>query len=208
MKLANIGKHISAKITIQKWKIRGQTHWAVHRVEAGRRERTFFDSKRAAESEAMLLRSQQAAAGEVWPALLVAERQRLIQVSHEAQQLEVDLAGLLSDWKRNPRLTGTSPALENVIAELAAAKVASGRSTLHAESLSLLLRQRGDSPAALFSSRPLLGFASPSLGFPPNARPSNPSPSFMQGKSTNGRDPFTCLSGFRPCSPSSSTGLT
>jgi hypothetical protein len=171
---------MSARIAIQKWKIRGQTQWAVHRVEAGKRKLTFFDSKRAAESEAMLLRSQQAAASEVWLALPVAERQRLIQISHEAQQLEVDLAALLSDWKRNPRLTGTSPALENVIAELAAAKVASGRSTRHAESLSLLLRQRGDSPAALFASRPLLGFASPSLGFPSNAWPSNPSHSFIQ----------------------------
>jgi integrase len=132
---------MSAKITIQKWKIRGQTQWAVHRVEAGKRKRTFFDSKRAAESEAMLLRSQQAAAGEVWLALPVAERQRLIQIYHEAQQLEVDLADLLSDWKRSPRLTGTSPVLENVIGELAAAKVASGRSIRYAESLSLLLRQ-------------------------------------------------------------------
>jgi hypothetical protein len=97
LELAKNGKHMSATITIQKWKIRGQALWAVHRVEAGNRKRTFFDSKRAAESEAMLLRSQQAGAGEVWLALSVAERQRLIQIYHEAQQLEVDLADLLSD---------------------------------------------------------------------------------------------------------------
>ncbi len=138
----------------------------------------------------------------------MAERQRLIQVSREAQQLEVDLAGLLSGWKRNPRLKGSSPALENVIAELAAAKVASGRSTRYAESLSLLLRQRGDSPAAPFASRPLLGFASPTRSFSSKALPSNPSHSFIQTQSTDKCDPFTCLSGFRPCSTSSSTGLT
>jgi integrase len=129
------------KITVQKWQVRGRTKWAVHRVESGKRKRTFFASKRAADAEAVLLRSQQATAGDVWLTLSASERQRLIQVYHEAQQLGVNLGDLLSDWKRSPRFTGASPALESVIAELVAAKVATGRSARYAESLSLLLNQ-------------------------------------------------------------------
>ena len=129
------------KTTVQKWKIRGQTQWAVHRVEAGKRKRIFFDTKKAADAEASLLRSQQATAGDVWLTLSAAERQRLIQVHYEAQQLGVDLAELLADWKRRPRFTGTSPALEKVIAEVLAAKVATGRSARYTESLAIPLNQ-------------------------------------------------------------------
>jgi hypothetical protein len=65
----------------------------------------------------------------------------LIQVHHEAKQLGVDLADLLPDWKRSPRFTGESPALESVIAELRAEKLATGRSARYADSLSILLSQ-------------------------------------------------------------------
>jgi integrase len=132
---------MKAKITVQKWRVRGQTKWAVHRVESGKRKRSFFDSKKSAEAEASLLRSQQAVAGDVWLTLMPSERQRLIQVHHEAKQLGVDLADLLSDWKRSPRFTGESPPLEGVIAELLAAKLATGRSARYADSLSILLNQ-------------------------------------------------------------------
>jgi integrase len=139
--LANIGKRVTPRITVQKWKIRGQTKWAVHRLESGRRKRTFFDSKRAADAEASLLRSQQAAAGDVWLTLPASERQRLIQVYHEAKQAGVNLADLLADWKRSPRPTGTSPAIETVMAELLAAKSATGRSPRYLDSLSIPLKQ-------------------------------------------------------------------
>lgn len=129
------------KITVQKWNIRGQTRWAVHRVEAGKRKRTFFCTKKAADAEASLLRSQQATAGDVWLTLSAADRQRLMQVHYEAQQLGVDLTELLADWKRSPRFTGTSPALERVIAEVLAAKVASGKSARYAKSLAIPLNQ-------------------------------------------------------------------
>jgi hypothetical protein len=140
-KLANIGKQMPTKITVQKWMVRGQTKWAVHRVEAGKRKRAFFGSKKAAEAEAGLLRSQQAAVGGAWLALPASERQRLVQVHHEAKELGVDLADLLSDWKRSPRFTGSSPALESAITEILNAKSASGRSARYVESLSILLRQ-------------------------------------------------------------------
>ena len=132
---------MKSKITVQKWKVRGRTKWAVHRIELGKRKRTFFDSKKAADADASLLRSQQAASGDVWLALSASARQRLIQVYHEAQQLGVDLSDLLSDWKRNPRFTGTSPAIEKVIVEMSAAKVATGRSPRYVGSLSIPLRQ-------------------------------------------------------------------
>lgn len=132
---------MSAKITVQKWTVRGQTKWAVHRLEAGKRKRTFFGSKKAAEAEAGLLRSQQAAVGDAWLALPAPERQRLIQVYGEARELGVDLADLLADWKRSPRFTGSSPALENAIGELLKAKSSSGRSARYAESLSIPLKQ-------------------------------------------------------------------
>jgi len=86
-------------------------------------KRAFFGSKRAAEAEAVLLRSQQAAVGDAWLALPAVGRQRLIQVFSEAKQSGVDLADLLADWKRSPRFTGSSPALESPIAELLAAKL-------------------------------------------------------------------------------------
>ena len=129
------------KITVQKWKVRGQTQWAVHRVEAGKRKRSFFDSKKAADAEASLLRSQTAAAGDVWLTLSASERQRLIQVHYEAQQLGVDLAELLADWKRSPRFMGASPALENVIAEVLAAKRSTGSSARYANSLAIPFNQ-------------------------------------------------------------------
>jgi len=133
--LANNGKQVKSKITVQKWRVRGQTKWAVHRIESGKRKRTFFASKKAADADASVLRSQQAAAGDVWLTLPASERQRLLQVYYEAKQMGVDLADLLSDWKRSPRFTGLSPALEKVIAELLAAKIATGRSTRYSESL-------------------------------------------------------------------------
>ncbi len=139
--LANIGKQMAAKITVQKWTVRGQTRWAVHRLEAGKRKRTFFNSKKAAEAEAGLLRSQLAAVGEAWLALPAPERQRLIQVHCEARQLGVELADLLADWKRSPRFTGSSPPLETTIAELLNAKATSGRSARYAASLAIPLRQ-------------------------------------------------------------------
>lgn len=140
-KLANIGKQMTAKITVQKWTVRGQTRWAVHRLEAGKRKRTFFSSRKAAEAEAGLLRSQQAAVGEAWLALAAPERQRLIQVHCEARQLGVELADLLADWKRSPRFTGSSPPLETAIAELPNAKATPGRSARYAASLAIPLRQ-------------------------------------------------------------------
>lgn len=139
--LANNGKQVKSKITVQKWRVRGQTKWAVHRIESGKRKRTFFASKKAADADASVLRSQQAAAGDVWLTLPASERQRLLQVYYEAKQMGVDLADLLSDWKRSPRFTGLSPALEKVIAELLAAKIATGRSTRYSESLSIPLNQ-------------------------------------------------------------------
>ncbi|HOC00269.1 MAG TPA: hypothetical protein PKM43_16185 [Verrucomicrobiota bacterium] len=153
---------MSAKITVQKWTVRGQTKWAVHRLEAGKRKRTFFASKKAAEAEAGLLRSQQAAVGGAWLALPASERQRLVQVHHEAKELGVDLADLLADWKRSPRFTGSSPALESAIAELLTAKSASGRSARYAESLSIPLRQfargRERMPIAGIGVRDVEGF--------------------------------------------------
>ena len=140
-KLANVGKQMTAKITVQKWTIRGQTRWAVHRSEAGKRKRTFFSSRKAAEAEAELLRSPLAAVGQAWMALPAAEQQRLIQVHCEARQLGVELADLLADWKRNPRFTGSSPPLETAIAELLNAKATSGRSARYAASLAIPLRQ-------------------------------------------------------------------
>lgn len=150
------------KITVQKWMVRGQIKWAVHRVEAGKRKRVFFDSKKAAEAEAGRLRSQQAAGGGAWLALPASERQRLVQVHHEAKELGVDLAELLADWKRSPRFTGSSPALEHAITELLNAKSASGRSARYAESLSIPLRQfargRERMPIASIGVRDVEGF--------------------------------------------------
>jgi len=151
--LANIGKQMKPKITVQKWLIRGQTKWAVHRIESGKRKRSFFDSKKAADAEASVLRSQQADVGDVWLTLPAAERQRLMQVHHEAQKLGVDLADLLADWKRAPRSTGASPPLESVIAELLAAKAAAGRSPRYSVTLSIPLNQfaKGRERAAIAS---------------------------------------------------------
>jgi integrase len=139
--LANIGKRLKAKITVQKWKVRGKTKWAVHRVESGKRARTFFSSKKAADAEAGLLRSQQAEAGDIWLTLPASERQHLLQVHHEAKRVGVNLADLLADWKRSPRFTGTSPALESVVTELCAAKIATGRSRRYADGLGTVLDQ-------------------------------------------------------------------
>ena len=132
---------MNAKITVQKWTVRSQVKWAVHRFDSGKRKRTFFASKKAAEAEAILLRAQRAATGEVWLALPAPERQRLIQVYNAARELGVDLGELLADWKRGARFTGTSPALEKVIAELVAAKLASGRTRRYATTLTIPLKQ-------------------------------------------------------------------
>ena len=132
---------MNAKITVQKWTIRGQVKWAVHRIDSGKRKRTCFASKKAAEAEAILLRAQRAAAGDVWLALPAPERQRLIQVYNEARELGVDLDELLAEWKRGTRFTGTSLALEKVIAELVAAKLASGRTRRYATTLTIPLKQ-------------------------------------------------------------------
>lgn len=88
-----------------------------------------------------MLRSQQAAAGDVWLSLAASARQELIQVYYEAQQLGVKLADLLVEWKRRPRPIGSSPAMDRVIMELQAAKLASGKSARYAHSLSMLLQQ-------------------------------------------------------------------
>jgi integrase len=140
-KLANIGKQVKPKITVQKWTVRGQVRWAVHRNESGKRTRTFFASKKAADAEAVLLRGQQTTSGDVWLTLPAPERQRLIQVYDEAQQLGVNLGDLLADWKRSPRFTGTSPALETVKAELLAAKTAAGRSRRYLSTFSIPINQ-------------------------------------------------------------------
>jgi integrase len=140
-KLANIGKQLKSKITVQKWAVRGQLRWAVHRNESGKRTRTFFASKKAADAEAALLRGQQTASGDVWITLPASERQRLIQVYNEAQQLGINLGDLLADWKRSPRFTGTSPALETVIVELLAAKTAAGRSRRYLSTFSIPINQ-------------------------------------------------------------------
>ena len=140
-KLANIGKQVKAKITVQKWTVRSQVRWAVHRNESGRRTRTFFASKTAADAEAVLLRGQQTTSGDVWITLPASERQRLIQIYSEAQQLGVNLGDLLADWKRSPRFTGTSPALETVIAEPLAAKTAAGRSRRYLSTFSIPINQ-------------------------------------------------------------------
>ena len=132
---------MNAKITVQKWTVRSQVKWAVHRFDSGKRKRTFFASKKAAEAEAILLRAQRAATGEVWLALPAPERQRLIQVYNAARELGVDLGELLADWKRGARFTGTSPALEKVIAELVAAKLASGRTRRYATTLTIPHKQ-------------------------------------------------------------------
>ena len=139
--MANIGKQMNAKITVQKWNVRGQIRWAVHRNESGKRTRAFFPSKKAADAEAVLLRGQQATSGDVWLTLRASERQRLIQVYNEAQQLGVNLGDLLADWKRSPRFTGTSPALETVIAELLATKTVAGRSHRYLKTFSVPINQ-------------------------------------------------------------------
>jgi integrase len=160
--MANNGKRMKSKVTVQKWNVRGRTKWAVHRNESGKRKRSFFDSKKAAEAEAASLRSQQAAVGDVWLTLPASDRQRLIQVYHEAHQLGVDLADLLSDWKRSPRFTGSSPPLERVIAELLAAKIAVGRSRRYSASLAIPLNQfargRERIPIAAVGLREVEGF--------------------------------------------------
>jgi integrase len=162
LKWANIGKHMQAKITVQKWQVRGQIQWAVHRVEAGKRKRAFFHSKRAAEAEAARLRAQQAAVGDVGLSLPAPDRQRLIQVHYEAKQLGVDLADLLADWKRRPRFTGSSPALGHVIAELLEAKTSSGRSARYVKALAYALnpfaRGRERVPFARLGLRDIEGF--------------------------------------------------
>ena len=83
---------MNAKITVQKWTVRGQVKWAVHRMDSGKRKRTFFASKKAAEAEAILLRAQRATAGDVWLALPAPERQRLSQVYNEARELGAELS--------------------------------------------------------------------------------------------------------------------
>jgi hypothetical protein len=164
------------RITIQKWKARGQIKWAVHRVDAGQRRRTFFHSQKAAEAEASLLRSQQATAGDVWLTLSASERQRLIQVHGEAQQRSVNLDDLLADWKRRPRFIGASPALGSVVAELVAAKVATGRSARYANSLSIPLHQfakgRERVPMAASGSKMWRAFRTPRASI--TGRPSVP----------------------------------
>src|SRR5689334_9814967 len=97
-----------SKITVQDWsKNERKGKWAVHyRDEFNKRRRKFFPSKKAAEAEAATMRSQQAAAGEVWLTLPAAERQRLMQIHDEAKRLGVDLADMLAEWKRSPRFTG------------------------------------------------------------------------------------------------------
>jgi integrase len=161
-KLANIGKQMKAKITVQKWKVRGQVKWAVHRQASGKRTRTFFASRKAADAEAVLLRGQQAASGDVWLTLSAQERQRLIQVHSEAKQLGVELADLLADWKRTPRFVGTSPGLEKVITELLAAKTAAGRSRRYLQTFAVPINQfakgREHLPIARISLRDVEGY--------------------------------------------------
>ena len=153
---------MKAKITVQKWTVRGEVKWAVHRHESGKRIRTFFATKKAADAEAILLRGQQAASGDVWLSLSPQERQQLIQVHNEAKELGVDLGELLADWKRSPKFIGSSPGIGKVMTELLAAKKAAGRSPRYLGTFAVPINQfakgKESTPIAKISLRDVESF--------------------------------------------------
>lgn len=123
--------------TVQKWQVRGKTCWAVYRLEDGKRRRSFFSSRTAAEAEASRLNSGAADLQADFRALPIAEQQKLIHLHNEAARRGVDVLDFLSA----PTSNGAGPTVEAVISELLEAKRNAGRSDRYVDSLDLLLSQ-------------------------------------------------------------------
>lgn len=139
------------KVTIGKRKVRGETRWAVSRREHGKRKRTFFTSKDAADAEAERIRSEIQRSGSAWFNLPAADRDALMVAWDESKKLGVDLYAALKSAHGKP-LTGHGPPLRAVIDELIKAKTAAGRASRYTSTLQIILDQFA---ASLDETRPV-----------------------------------------------------
>lgn len=150
--------HRFMKVTIFKAKVRNKTRWVVARSEGGKRKRTFFDSRTAAEAEASALKSDIEKTGEMWFSLAPAQRARLMHAYSESLKEGVDISEAIRKAKEchSPRDLG--PELQIVIDELLAAKTNAGRADRYVKhGLRVILRQFAQGRETLAVGRITLG---------------------------------------------------
>lgn len=125
------------KVTIGKHQVRDRMLWVVSRRVAGKRKRTHFTSKAAAESEAGRLRDEIKFAGETWANLSMLERSSLIGLYLETKKRGIDLHEALKRILEVP--VNTSPTLLVVIAQMLEVKTGAGRSRAYVAALESVL---------------------------------------------------------------------
>lgn len=125
------------KVTVHPVKVRKKRMYAVYRREGGKRKRSFFQSKAAADAQAEQLRDQISKAGEAWFSLPAPDRDRLMQAYALAKERGVDLNTILN----GAQPTTEGPKLKEFIADLITTKENAGRADQYTKTLKTTLTQ-------------------------------------------------------------------
>jgi integrase len=128
------------QISVRPLRRRGGVRWIVDRFEEGIRRRSFYPTKRDAETEASRLRQQADQVGSVWLSLPPNERDELLKFRQACIDRGLPLWDLLRAYdNREFHVATASPTLQEVINELVTAKDAAGRSKRYTEILQIIL---------------------------------------------------------------------
>ena len=139
-------------IRLKKWNVQGEERWVVEWTSGRQRNRRYFPSKRAAESERKHLEQQFAETGDLWLGLSSVERGEILAVWHEVRTQGLTLREVWEDYKRRPVTTATvRRTLHTAIDEVIQAKTQAKRRQRYVDSLRAYLDKfaqgREDLPA-------------------------------------------------------------
>ena len=127
------------KVTVYPAKVRGQKRWCVSWTPAGKpRQRRFFASKAAAETERGTLLAEVAATGEAWSALPAVARSELQTVAQEIAAAGLTLRQVWEDYRRIQRPKARQTA-GKALQECLAAKRAANRRPAYLANLETLV---------------------------------------------------------------------
>jgi hypothetical protein len=93
------------KVRLKKWTVQGEPRWVVEWSSAGKRNRRYFPTKKAAEAEKATIETQFAESGDVWMGLTTAERAEIISVWREVRADSLTLRSVWEEFKRRPAAT-------------------------------------------------------------------------------------------------------
>ncbi len=129
------------KVTIRPVKVRGEARWCVDVQTPIKRTRSFYLSKRSAESAAVDARKEIAELGVGWAELSARDRQELTQVHREATAAGVSVAQVWQEWQQGRRAEVPGRvSLAKAISETVAAKLRAKRRVRYVDELETYLR--------------------------------------------------------------------